>query len=117
MDRVGTRLGTTYSVLFYSAVFDLDASGQRPLQLHGLSTHARIWRVGETGQPQTKAVSEWFPAKDRALATAFLVFDSGSSIGGALSPFLVLWIYFHWGMASGVCRARHSWTHLVACVA
>ena len=43
----------------------------------------------------TKAVSEWFPAKERALATAF--FDSGSSIGGALSPFLVLWIYFHWG--------------------
>ena len=34
-------------------------------------------------------------AKERALATAF--FDSGSSIGGALSPFLVLWIYFHWG--------------------
>src|SRR6266702_1385251 len=43
----------------------------------------------------TKAVSEWFPAKERALATAF--FDSGSSIGGAISPFLVLWIYFHWG--------------------
>ncbi|HEY6764950.1 MAG TPA: MFS transporter [Candidatus Sulfotelmatobacter sp.] len=43
----------------------------------------------------TKVVSEWFPARERALATAF--FDSGSSVGGALSPFLVLWIYFHWG--------------------
>jgi ACS family hexuronate transporter-like MFS transporter len=29
------------------------------------------------------------------LATAF--FDSGSSIGGAIAPFLVLWIYFRWG--------------------
>ncbi|MEO6981831.1 MAG: MFS transporter, partial [Edaphobacter sp.] len=37
----------------------------------------------------------WFPAKERALATA--LFDSGSSIGGAISPFLVLWIYFRWG--------------------
>jgi ACS family hexuronate transporter-like MFS transporter len=32
------------------------------------------------------------------LATA--LFDSGSSIGGAISPFLVLWIYFRWGAAS-----------------
>jgi ACS family hexuronate transporter-like MFS transporter len=43
----------------------------------------------------TKAVSEWFPKRERALATA--LFDSGSSIGGAIAPFLVLWIYFRWG--------------------
>ena len=30
-----------------------------------------------------------------ALATA--LFDSGSSIGGAIAPFIVLWIYFRWG--------------------
>jgi ACS family hexuronate transporter-like MFS transporter len=43
----------------------------------------------------TKAVSEWFPKKERALATA--LFDSGSSIGGAIAPFLILPIYFRWG--------------------
>jgi MFS transporter, ACS family, hexuronate transporter len=43
----------------------------------------------------TKAVSEWFPKEERGLATA--LFDSGSSIGGALAPFIVLWIYFRWG--------------------
>jgi ACS family hexuronate transporter-like MFS transporter len=43
----------------------------------------------------TKAVSEWFPKQERALATAF--FDSGSSVGGAIAPFIVLFIYFHWG--------------------
>ena len=43
----------------------------------------------------TKAVSEWFPKRERALATA--LFDSGSSIGGAVAPFLVLAIYFRWG--------------------
>ena len=43
----------------------------------------------------TKAVSEWFPKRERALATA--LFDSGSSIGGAIAPFIVLWIYFRWG--------------------
>jgi ACS family hexuronate transporter-like MFS transporter len=43
----------------------------------------------------TKAVSEWFPRTERALATA--LFDSGSSIGGALAPFIVLGIYSRWG--------------------
>jgi ACS family hexuronate transporter-like MFS transporter len=43
----------------------------------------------------TKAVSEWFPKRERALATAF--FDSGSSIGGAVAPFIVLAIYLRWG--------------------
>jgi ACS family hexuronate transporter-like MFS transporter len=38
----------------------------------------------------TKAVSEWFPAKERAWAVA--LFDSGSSIGGAVAPFLVLYL-------------------------
>ena len=43
----------------------------------------------------TKAVSEWFPKHERGLATASL--DSGSSVGGAIAPFIVLWIYFRWG--------------------
>src|SRR6202049_1726592 len=48
-----------------------------------------------TGPAATKAVSEWFPKRERALATA--LFDSGSSIGGAVAPFIVLSIYFRWG--------------------
>jgi len=43
----------------------------------------------------TKATSEWFPAKERAWAVA--MFDSGSSIGGAIAPFLVLWLYRSFG--------------------
>src|SRR3712207_4927026 len=43
----------------------------------------------------TKAVSEWFPKRERGLATA--LFDSGSSIGAAVAPYLVLGIYFNWG--------------------
>src|ERR1700680_1104389 len=53
--------------------------------------------VGESANwpAATKAVSEWFPKRERALATA--LFDSGSSIGGAVAPFIVLSIYFRWG--------------------
>jgi ACS family hexuronate transporter-like MFS transporter len=43
----------------------------------------------------TKAVSEWFPAKERAWAVA--LFDSGSSVGGAVAPFLVLFLYKAFG--------------------
>jgi MFS transporter, ACS family, hexuronate transporter len=43
----------------------------------------------------SKAVSEWFPKRERGLAAA--LYDSGSSIGGAAAPFLILPIYFRWG--------------------
>jgi MFS transporter, ACS family, hexuronate transporter len=94
MDRVGTRLGITISVAFYSLVSMLTPLANGLLSFMGFRL---MLGFGESANwpAATKAVSEWFPAKERALATAF--FDSGSSIGGALSPFLVLWIYFHWG--------------------
>ena len=43
----------------------------------------------------TKAVSEWFPDRERAWAVA--LFDSGSSIGGAVAPFLVVFLYHSFG--------------------
>jgi ACS family hexuronate transporter-like MFS transporter len=94
MDRIGTRRGITISVAFYSLVSVLTPLANGFLSFMGFRL---MLGLGESANwpAATKAVSEWFPAKERALATAF--FDSGSSIGGALSPFLVLWIYFHWG--------------------
>jgi MFS transporter, ACS family, hexuronate transporter len=43
----------------------------------------------------TKAVSEWFPRRESGWAVA--LFDSGSSIGGAIAPLMVLWIYHAFG--------------------
>src|ERR1043165_594715 len=42
-----------------------------------------------------KAVSEWFPGRERPWAVA--LYDSGSSIGGAVAPFLLLGIYRYFG--------------------
>ena len=94
MDRVGTRVGITLSVFFYSLVSILTPLANGLLGFMGFRL---MLGLGESANwpAATKAVSEWFPAKERALATAF--FDSGSSVGGALSPFVVLWIYMHWG--------------------
>jgi MFS transporter, ACS family, hexuronate transporter len=94
MDRAGTRRGLTFTVMWYSTVSMLTslASG-----FYSFATFRFLLGAGESANwpAATKAVSEWFPKRERALATAF--FDSGSSIGGAIAPFVVLWIYFRWG--------------------
>ena len=94
MDRVGTRRGLTLSVFWYSIVSMATslASG-----FYSFATFRFLLGAGESANwpGATKAVSEWFPKQERALATAF--FDSGSSIGGAIAPFLILPIYAHWG--------------------
>jgi ACS family hexuronate transporter-like MFS transporter len=94
MDKVGTRRGLTVTVLGYSIVSMCTAlaNGFRSFAIFRF-----LLGAGESANwpAATKAVSEWFPKRERGLATA--LFDSGSSIGGALSPFLVLWIYFRWG--------------------
>jgi ACS family hexuronate transporter-like MFS transporter len=94
MDRIGTRRGLTLTVAWYSIVSVLTSLA------NGFTSFAAfrfLLGAGESANwpAATKAVSEWFPKRERALATA--LFDSGSSIGGAIAPFLVLWVYFRWG--------------------
>jgi ACS family hexuronate transporter-like MFS transporter len=94
MDRIGTRRGLTLTVIWYStiSIFTSVASG-----LYSFAAFRFLLGAAESANwpAATKAVSEWFPKRERALATA--LFDSGSSIGGAVAPFIVLWIYFRWG--------------------
>ncbi|MGA2102230.1 MAG: MFS transporter [Candidatus Sulfotelmatobacter sp.] len=94
MDRVGTRRGLTVTVIFYSVVSMLTSLARG---FYSFATFRFLLGAGESANwpAATKAVSEWFPKRERALATA--LFDSGSSIGGAIAPFIVLWIYFRWG--------------------
>jgi MFS transporter, ACS family, hexuronate transporter len=94
MDRIGTRRGLSLTVLAYSIVSTCTSFAR------GLGSFT-IFRFLLGGAESanwpgaTKAVSEWFPERERALATA--LFDSGSSIGGAVAPFVVGAIYFRWG--------------------
>jgi ACS family hexuronate transporter-like MFS transporter len=94
MDKVGTRRGLTITVLGYSIISICTAMANG---FRSFATFRFLLGAGESANwpAATKAVSEWFPKRERGLATA--LFDSGSSIGGALSPFLVFWIYFRWG--------------------
>jgi ACS family hexuronate transporter-like MFS transporter len=94
MDRVGTRRGLTLSVLWYSIV---SMATSLAGGFYSFATFRFLLGAGESANwpGATKAVSEWFPKRERALATA--LFDSGSSIGGAVAPFVVFAIYNRWG--------------------
>ena len=90
LDGLGTRRGLALSVAFYSLVEILTAAAQG---ITGFRAFRFLLGAGESANNPgaAKAVSEWFPAQERAWAVA--LFDSGSSIGGAVAPFLVLVIY------------------------
>jgi ACS family hexuronate transporter-like MFS transporter len=94
LDRIGTRLGLTLSVIWYSLVSMLTALAKGWYSFAGFRF---LLGAGESANwpAATKAVSEWFPKQERALATA--LFDSGSSIGGAIAPLLIVPIYLQWG--------------------
>jgi ACS family hexuronate transporter-like MFS transporter len=90
LDRVGTRTGLTVAVAFYSvsAMLSSLAAGLRSFMMFRF-----LLGLGESANwpGATKAVAEWFPRRESGWAVA--LFDSGSSIGAALAPFIVLTVY------------------------
>src|SRR5215831_9716528 len=94
IDRIGTKRGLTISVLWYS-IASICTSLARGF--YSFAGFRFLLGAGESANwpGATKAVSEWFPKRERGLATA--LFDSGSSVGGAIAPFIVLSVYSRWG--------------------
>jgi ACS family hexuronate transporter-like MFS transporter len=90
LDRLGTRLGLSLSVAFYSAV---QVAMTTVEGLTGFRVFRFLLGAGEAANNPgcTKAVSEWFPVRERAWAVA--MFDAGSSVGGVVAPFVVLFFY------------------------
>lgn len=90
LDWIGTRKGIALSVVFYSAVGALTSLAQG---FRSFVTFRFLLGAGEaTNNPGgAKVVSEWFPARERAWAVA--LYNSGCSVGGAIAPFIVLFIY------------------------
>ena len=90
LDRIGTRTGLSITVAFYSlaAMATSLATG-----LKSFCGFRFALGLGEAANwpGATTAVSEWFPRKESGWAVA--LFDSGSSVGAAIAPALVLWAY------------------------
>ena len=94
IDHVGTRRGLSLTVAFYSTAAMLTSLAAG---LRSFAAFRFLLGLGESANwpGATKAVSEWFPKRESGWAVA--LFDSGSSIGGAVAPFLVLWVYHTFG--------------------
>jgi MFS transporter, ACS family, hexuronate transporter len=119
MDKLGTRIGFLLAVVIWSiaavahAMADWfpwltlptinldDKTGFSVVMLTGAAAGFALMRfllgLGEAGNfpASIKTVAEWFPKKERALATG--IFNSGTNVGALLTPLIVPWITIMWG--------------------
>ena len=94
MDRFGVRGGFSFTVVWWSIAEALHAFARSALQF----STVRFWMgTGECGNFSggMKVVSEWFPARERALAVG--VFNAGSMIGSLIAPPAIVFITLKFG--------------------
>jgi ACS family hexuronate transporter-like MFS transporter len=98
IDYIGTKRGYSLAIIFWSLA----------AMAHAMATStvgfiaARVGLgLGEAGNfpAAIKTVAEWFPKKERALATG--IFNSGANIGAVIAPIVVPWLLgvYGWQMA------------------
>jgi ACS family hexuronate transporter-like MFS transporter len=118
MDRFGTKKGFSWSIVVWSlaamahawavgiglavlgilAVFGIEAAAVGlSVSVIGFMVARFALGLGEAGNfpASIKTVAEWFPKKERALATG--IFNSGTNVGALATPLLVPIIVVYWG--------------------
>jgi ACS family hexuronate transporter-like MFS transporter len=94
VDRLGCRKG--YPIV--TGLWSLAAMGHALVNsVTGFAVARFLLGLGESGNfpAAVKATAEWFPPKERALATG--LFNSGASVGAILAPLAVPWVALHFG--------------------
>ena len=94
IDRIGTKLGYTISIVIWSVAAMLHALARGTLSF-GLARTALGLGEGGNFPAAIKAVAEWFPKKERAFATG--IFNSGSNIAAFIGPPVIAWIFSSYG--------------------
>ena len=94
IDRYGTRVGYALAIGVWSVAAMAHAAARSALGF-GLARFAL--GLGESGNfpSAIKAVAEWFPRKERALATG--IFNAGTNVGAVVAPAVVPWITIRFG--------------------
>jgi MFS transporter, ACS family, hexuronate transporter len=89
IDRIGTKLGLALSLIIWSIFGILNALAGSVIAVH--VAIRSLFGVGEAGNfpASIKTVAEWFPKKERALATG--IFNSGSNLGAMIAALFVPW--------------------------
>jgi MFS transporter, ACS family, aldohexuronate transporter len=94
IDQLGTRTGYAVTIAFWSLASMAHGFANT---LHEFMAARFALGFGEAGvfPASLKAVAEWFPANERALATG--IFNAATNVGAALTPLIVPLIYVRWG--------------------
>lgn len=94
IDRLGTRLGLALAMVFWSLA-SMGHAFAGSLLTFAIARAAL--GLGESGlfPASIKTVAEWFPKKERALATG--IFNAGTNAGAIVTPLIVPWITVHLG--------------------
>jgi MFS transporter, ACS family, hexuronate transporter len=94
IDRFGTKTGYALSLFGWSLAAIGHAFAKTPV---GFGVARAALGVPEAGNfpAAIKTTAEWFPKKERALATG--IFNSGTNVGAIVAPLVVPWIAVTWG--------------------
>lgn len=94
IDKVGTKAGYTWSVIIWSLSGMFHALAK---SVSGFSLARIGLGIGEAGNfpAAMKSVAEWFPRRERALATG--IFNSGTSVGVVMALLITPWILVNYG--------------------
>lgn len=97
IDKLGTRLGYSLCMAFWTTAGLVHAFAITPLQF-GICRF--FLGIGEAGNwpAAIKLTSEWFPPHERSTASG--IFNSGSALGAILVPPLVAYLGTHYGWQS-----------------
>ena len=94
LDKLGTRKGFSIAIVIWSIGGMLHAVSR---SVFGFGSARFILGIGESANfpASVKTVAEWFPKRERALATG--IFNSGSNIGAIVAPIIVTYITLSFG--------------------
>jgi ACS family hexuronate transporter-like MFS transporter len=101
LDAVGSRVGLAVAAVWWSVMNILTGLAS---SVFGFAFFRFMLGLGEGANwpGATKVVAEWFPREERSVAVA--IFDSGSSVGGALAalfiPLIALAVGWRWAFAA-----------------
>ncbi|AHF16664.1 MFS transporter [Niabella soli] len=114
VDKLGTKWGYAWALIIWSIGAIMHAESINvgtglqsmlgwaglaavPVSIIGFMAARAVLGFGESGNfpAAIKATAEYFPKKERSLATG--IFNSGSNVGAILAPLTVPWIAKNWG--------------------
>ena len=117
IDKLGTKLGYILAITIwslgaimhayslpigtaFSSVLVWFGMGAVPVSIAGFMISRAVLGFGESGNfpAAIKATAEYFPKKERSLATG--IFNSGANVGAILAPLTVPWIAVNYGWES-----------------